>query len=123
MVILKRPPGTTYNSSPSRPSPREVVQILDAVRARCGYSPYVTPAVSGSNEMAMLRLLCTTYAVSDWGKVKWLFHNCHFWGGNEVAAQHHLFGGKLKWQRNPDRNPDSLGEIEMVVPHQVHLPW
>ena len=39
MVILKSPPGTIYNSSPSRPSPREVVQIPDAVRARCGYSP------------------------------------------------------------------------------------
>ena len=39
MVILKSPPSTIYNSSPSRPSPREVVQIPNAVRVRCGYSP------------------------------------------------------------------------------------
>ena len=31
------PPGTIYNSSPSRPSPGEVVQIPNTVRARCGY--------------------------------------------------------------------------------------
>ena len=32
MVILKSPPGAIYNSSPRRPSPREVVQIPDTVR-------------------------------------------------------------------------------------------
>ena len=35
MVTPQSPPGTIYNSSPSRPSPREVVQIPDAVRTRC----------------------------------------------------------------------------------------
>ena len=50
MVMPQEPTGTIYNSSPNRPSPREVVQIPDAVqtrcargaravRARCGYSP------------------------------------------------------------------------------------
>ena len=34
-VTPQSPPGTIYNSSPSRPSPREVVQIPDAVRTRC----------------------------------------------------------------------------------------
>ena len=35
MVTPQSPAGTIYNSSPSRPSPREVVQIPDAVRTRC----------------------------------------------------------------------------------------
>ena len=40
MVTPHSPPATIYNSSPGGPSPGEVVQIPDAVRARCGYSPY-----------------------------------------------------------------------------------
>jgi hypothetical protein len=40
MVTPQSPAGTIYNSSPRRPSPGEVVQIPDAVRARCGYSPF-----------------------------------------------------------------------------------
>ena len=39
MVTPHSQPGTIYNSSSSRPSPGGVVQIPDAVRARCGYSP------------------------------------------------------------------------------------
>ena len=42
MVTPQSPAGTIYNSSPRRPSPGEVVQIPDAVCARCarcGYSP------------------------------------------------------------------------------------
>ena len=35
MVTPQSPAGTIYNSSPRRPSPGEVVQIPDAVRARC----------------------------------------------------------------------------------------
>ena len=35
MVMPQSPPGAIYNSSPRRPSPGEVVQIPDAVRARC----------------------------------------------------------------------------------------
>ena len=35
----QQPPRTICNSSPNRPSPREVVHIPDAVRTRCGYSP------------------------------------------------------------------------------------
>ena len=35
MVTPQSPTGTIYNSSPRRPSPGEVVQIPDAVRARC----------------------------------------------------------------------------------------
>ena len=41
MVTPQSPSGTIRNSSPGRPSPGEVVQIPDAVRARCGYSPIV----------------------------------------------------------------------------------
>ena len=40
MVTPQSPAGTIYNSLPRRPYPGEVVQIPDAVRARCGYSPY-----------------------------------------------------------------------------------
>ena len=35
MATLQSPPGTIYNCSPGRPSPGEVVQIPDVVRARC----------------------------------------------------------------------------------------
>ena len=35
MVTPQSPADTIYNSSPRRPSPGEVVQIPDAVRARC----------------------------------------------------------------------------------------
>ena len=35
MVTPQSPAGTIYNSSPRRPYPGEVVQIPDAVRARC----------------------------------------------------------------------------------------
>ena len=43
MVTPQSPAGTIYNSSPRRPSPGEVVQIPDAVHARCGYSPRFQP--------------------------------------------------------------------------------
>ena len=48
MVTPQSPAGTIYNSSPSRPSPREVVQIPDAVRTRCARGADTPPLASFS---------------------------------------------------------------------------
>ena len=50
MVTPQSPPGTIYNSSPRRPSPGEVVQIPDAVRARCARGADTPPEGEGEGE-------------------------------------------------------------------------
>ena len=74
MVILKSPPGTIYNSSPSRPSPREVVQIPDAVRARCGRGVDTPP----KPEIFMCpRLSCICMHLEMWAEVKVHSYQAH----------------------------------------------
>ena len=58
MVTRQSPPGTIYNSSPSRPSPGEVVQIPDAVRARCTRGADTPPIRGGASGIVFMTMHC-----------------------------------------------------------------
>ena len=95
MVTPQSPPCATHNSSPGRPSPGEVVQIPDAVCARCGYFPLYPlvihpPPRGGGGHLAQKawKILGTAGAKEKFFKAPKLIHTVILWYSFVVQSCH-----------------------------------
>ena len=94
MVTPQSPPGTIYNSSPSRPSPREVVQIPDAVHARCARGADTPPKGVGSDSGVWATVLILEGSSGDTSALR-----AHSSTKQDTRLEHNTIG--LSWHEKP----------------------